>query len=252
MSLLATKSFSLAVYMQGNERADKLALVLPGRLDTKDYAHMRSHVDFLASRGYLALSFDPPGTWESPGGIGLYTMTNYIKAANELIAHFGNRPTLMVGHSRGSSIATYVGTTNPHVVAFVSIFCPLAPGAYQGAVNEEWRRQGYITEMRDLPPGGGPEVKRYKLPYAFFEDQKQYDLADGLQRCTKPKLFFLGTRDALAPPDTVRALYNIAAEPKRLHELDSDHDYRLHQHLIDEVNKELENFLDDIQRSMTA
>ena len=243
MTLIVTKSFQLAVYMKGNQSADKLALVLPGRLDTKDYAHMRSHVDFLASQGYLALSFDPPGTWESPGDITLYTMSNYIKATNELIEHFGNRPTFIMGHSRGSSIATYVATTNPHVTSFVSIMCSLAPNAYLKGAAPEWEKQGYLVEMRDLPPGGGPEEKRYELPYAFFEDSKQYDLAEGLKQCTKPKLFLLGKHDVLATPAKVRALYNIAAEPKHLYELDSDHDYRLHTHLIDEVNKIIGTFL---------
>jgi len=243
--VIKTPSFTLATYQQGNQQSGMLALVLPGRLDTKDYAHMHSHVDMLAARGYLALSFDPPGTWESPGGLELYTMTNYIKAVNELIEHFGNRPTFIMGHSRGSSIATYVATTNPHVTALVSIFCSLAPGAYRNSSSSDWEKQGYLVEMRDLPPGGGPETKRYDLPYAFFEDSKQYDLADGLKACTKPKLFILGKHDELATPDKVRALYDIAAEPKELYELDSDHDYRLHPELIEEVNKVIGRFLEE-------
>lgn len=88
MNLLQLPSFTIATYMQGNPDAEKLALVLPGKLDTKDYAHMRSHVDFLAERGYLALSFDPAGTWESPGDISLYTLNNYLKTIDELIEHF--------------------------------------------------------------------------------------------------------------------------------------------------------------------
>lgn len=244
MTFITTASYKLAVYMQGDEQAGKLALVLPGRLDTKDYAHMRSHVDLLASRGYLALSFDPPGTWESPGGLELYTMTNYIKAANELIEHFGNRPTFIMGHSRGSGIATLVAITNPHVTSFISIMSSLSPGAFRNATAPEWQKQGYLEELRDLPPGGGPKVKRYRLPYAFFEDSKKYDLAEGLQQCTKPKLFMLGMRDVLATPAKVRASYDIAAEPKELYELDSDHDYRLHPKLIDEVNTVVGKFLD--------
>lgn len=99
--LIKTESFNLAVYQKGSPDSKKLALVLPGRLDTKDYPHMRSHVDFLASKGYLALSFDPPGSWESEGDISLYLTTNYLKAVKELINHFGNKPTLLIGHSRG-------------------------------------------------------------------------------------------------------------------------------------------------------
>ena len=60
-----TQSFNLATYIKGDTQSDKFALILPGLLDTKDYLHMTSHVDFLATKGYLALSFDPAGTWES-------------------------------------------------------------------------------------------------------------------------------------------------------------------------------------------
>ena len=110
--LVKTKNFKLAVYTKGNPNSAKLALVLPGRLDTKDYVHMRSHVNYMASKGYFALSFDPPGTWESPGDITLYTMTNYLKAINELIDHFDNKPTFVMGHSRGASMAILSGLRN--------------------------------------------------------------------------------------------------------------------------------------------
>src|SRR5690606_21567041 len=131
MKLIKTPSFELAVYLQGNFNAARLALVLPGKLDTKDYAHMRSHVDFLATKGFLAVSFDPPGTWESPGDIELYTMTNYIKAVNELISYFNNRPTFVMGHSRGATIATIVGAQNKNVFAFASVMSSFAKGCFQ-------------------------------------------------------------------------------------------------------------------------
>lgn len=116
MNLVQTKSFKLAIYSKGDKNSPRLALVLPGKLDSKDYPHMHSHVDYLAKKGYFALTFDPPGTWESPGDIKLYTMTNYIKAVNELIENFGNKPTFVMGHSFGGSIALYVGTnqSNSH------------------------------------------------------------------------------------------------------------------------------------------
>ena len=91
MHVIQTDSFEIAVYSKGDINSKKFALVLPGKLDTKDYFHMKSHVDYLAHLGFFALSFDPPGTWDSPGDIRLYTMTNYLKAIHELIAYFGNR-----------------------------------------------------------------------------------------------------------------------------------------------------------------
>src|SRR3989338_7497483 len=119
--MVKTNSFTLATYQKGDPISSKLALVLPGKLDTKDYAHMRSHVDFLSNLGFLALSFDPPGTWESPGDISLYTTTNYLKAVDELIEYFGNKPTFLMGHSRGASVSMIAASRNPKIMAYAAV-----------------------------------------------------------------------------------------------------------------------------------
>src|SRR3989344_8097436 len=127
MERIRTQFFELAANIKGNKDSKKLALALPGRLDTKDYACFTSHIEYLARKGFLAVSFDPPGTWESPGGIELFTTTNYIKAVNELIEYFGNKPTFLLGHSRGAAVSILAGTANPHVKGFVAIMA-----AYDG------------------------------------------------------------------------------------------------------------------------
>ncbi len=242
MNTIQTKSFNLAVYSKGNESAEKLALVLPGRLDTKDYVHMKSLVDFLAGLGYFALSFDPPGSWESNGDINQYTMSNYLKAINELIEHYGNKPTVLVGHSRGGSMAMLAGITNPYVTHFITVFSRPGPSSMG---LEEARTKGVQVDYRDLPPGNvrTTEQKKFELPYSYFEDAAQYDMRDGLRECIKPKLFFVGLHDVDVKPGYVREAYEIAAEPKQLYELDSDHDYRLHPAIIEEVNRVIGSFL---------
>ncbi len=240
MPLLSTTTFTLATYAKGDENAEKLALVLPGRLDTKDYLHMRSHVDFLATKGYFALSFDPPGTWESPGGIGLYTMTNYLKAINELIEHFGNRPTLLMGHSRGGSIGMLVGSTNPHVTGFISVFSHASPS----------KPEGPASSLRDIP--GHPGQKRqFNLPNSFFIDSASHDIMGPLKTCTKPKLFFLGTQDIMVPPEKVQKAYDDAAEPKQLETLDSGHDYRNRPEIIEEVNRKVGEWMEKTKKHPT-
>ena len=106
MEIIKTQSFELAILSRGDKNSEKLALILPGRLDTKDYVSCVSHADYLASKGYFAITFDPPGTWESSGTTELFTTTNYIKAVNELIAHFGDKPTLLVGHRSKHCVGT--------------------------------------------------------------------------------------------------------------------------------------------------
>lgn len=243
MGIVRTKSFGLAVYEQGDKNSKKLALLLPGRLDTKDYPHMRSHVDYLAGRGYFAVSFDPPGTWESEGDISIYSMTSYAKAIDELIEHYGNRPTFLVGHSRGGSMAMIAGTRNNRVVGFASImsyysFDPKLAGMYP---DPEWEKRGYLLERRDVP--GEDKYIEYKLPYEFLQDQIKYDMSRDLRRSTKPKLFVYGVQDTTVPPEGVKEAYEIAESPKEIASIKSDHDYRRHPQLVQEVNAIVGKFL---------
>jgi pimeloyl-ACP methyl ester carboxylesterase len=236
MEKIKTPSFELAIYKKGDKNAEKLILCLPGRLDTKDYAHMRSHVDFFASKGYLAISFDPPGTWESSDDISLYTTQNYLKAVDELIELYGNRPTITLGHSRGGTMAMMAGINNKYVTHFVAVMSHYGP-------SEKPKELGDVrVSYRDLPPGTEETLERksFNLPMGYFDDPTPYT---GLELCAKPKLFFLGKHDDLVLPEEVRETYGLAAEPKQLHELDSNHDYRYHSEIIKEVEKAIEGFL---------
>jgi pimeloyl-ACP methyl ester carboxylesterase len=242
VNLLKTKSFELAIYAKGDETAPKIAIVIPGRLDTKDYAHMVSHVNYLASKGYYALSFDPPGTWESSGDISLYTTTNIILATHEIIEYFSNRPTVLVGHSRGGSTAMLVGTMNPHVTHIVAIMSHTGPTT----IGLPADKNSSSSSTRDMPPGTSrtEERRSFSLPYSYFEDQMQYDALPALRSCEKPKLFFYGTQDVLVSKENVGEAYNESAEPKQIHALNSEHDYRLRPDIIDEVNQTIGSFLD--------
>jgi len=243
MKIIKTKSFELAIICAGDENASKLAIVTPGRLDTKDYAHNVSHVKYLASKGYFALSFDPPGTWDSPGSIDLYSTTSCIRAINELIEHFGNKPTLLMGHSRGGTISMLAGPKNPHVTHMISVNS--SPG---GPTHVDRAKVGRVTvSYRDLPPGTSRTTearrKRFDLPYSYFEDGDSYNALKGLSDCAKPKLFFFGTEDTLTTPDEVKAMYGASSEPKMIYELNTEHDYRLHPEIVEEVNRAAGDFL---------
>ncbi|MCL4390222.1 MAG: alpha/beta hydrolase [Patescibacteria group bacterium] len=239
---IKTKSFELAILASGNRNARKLALLLPGRLDTKDYACFPSHADYLAEYGFYAVAFDPPGTWESSGGINLYTTTNYIKAVGELIEYFNNKPTLLMGHSRGAAVSIFA-SVNLAVVGIVPIMAnfgePTAPG-------EEAMQKGYKLSYRDLPPGTSKtkEQKEFKLPAAYWEDGKQYNAGEILKICRKPKLLIYGDKDEFTPVDVAKKLFEEAPAPKMIKEIHSTHDYRYSPEAIEEVNKELGKFLD--------
>jgi pimeloyl-ACP methyl ester carboxylesterase len=233
--MIKTKSFELAVYQKGDENAEKLALILPGKLDSKDYAGMTSHVDMLADLGFFALSFDPPGTWESPGDISLYTMTNYLKAVDELIEYFGNKPTFIMGHSRGGSMSILASSRNPHITSYIAIMPGLGEATLTSLIQN--------TSMRDLPPGGGEKVKKFVLPDSFFEDEKKYRITDAVRNDKKPKLLIAGTQDILNPVGKVKETFDLLSEPKEFATIDYGHDYRLDAGKIEEVNEIIRSFL---------
>lgn len=242
MNIVKTKSFELAVNSKGNQDSDKLAIVLPGRLDTKDYACFDSHLKYLSEKGFFAISFDPPGTWESPGGIELFTTTNYIKAVDELIEYYGNKPTFLIGHSRGGTTSILAGTSSPHVIAFAPI---MATYGEPTPPDEESIRTGVKISHRDLPPGTKKteEQKDFALPINYFKDGEKYNVVGVLEKCTKPKLILYGTRDEFTAPERVKEVFEALPEPKMIHELNTDHDYRYHPEIIEEVNKAFGDFL---------
>lgn len=243
MKIIKTKSFELAVITRGDEKSDKLAIALPGRLDTKDYACFPSHLEFLASKGFYAISFDPPGTWESPGNIELFTTTNYIKAVIELIEYFGNKKTFLMGHSRGGTVTILAGASNPNVIGFAPI---MATYGEPTPPDPESIKTGIKVSHRDLPPGTSKttEQKEFALPVEYFIDGQKYNVKEVLEKCTKPKLLLYGTRDEFTEPEEVMEVFESLPEPKMIHELDTDHDYRYYPEIINEVNKVVGDFLD--------
>jgi pimeloyl-ACP methyl ester carboxylesterase len=241
--IIKTDSFELAVYEKSSKDSDKLAIVLPGRLDTKDYPHMRSHVNFLASKGFLALSFDPPGTWESKGDISIYSTTNYLKAIQELILYYGNKPTLLLGHSRGGSMAIIGGVKIPQVYAFISI---MGKASYPKTLYKNWKVGETKISTRDTPRFYSEKTKSFKLTYDFVKDSLKYNLKKELELCDKPKLFIAGKLDELVDVSMVTKDYDISKEPKELVIINSNHDYRKNESMIEKVNELIERFIEKL------
>lgn len=242
-AMLQTKDFELATYEKGDRASPRLAIVIPGRLDTKDYAHVTTLVNLLAGKGYYALAFDPPGIWESKGGIDMYTTTNYVKAIAQTIEHFGNRPTLLAGHSRGGSAAMLVGATNSQVIGVVGILANYGPPS---APSPETMRLGFKVTYRDLPPGTSRtlEQKEFKLPMSYFTDGAQYNPLEALRKITKPKLLIYGTKDEFTSVALEKSVFESIPEPKMMEAVEAEHDYRLDLKAIERVNAVVQEFLE--------
>lgn len=240
--IISTKSFKLAIATSGNENANKLALLLPGRLDSKDYINFDSHLKYLAEKGFLAVSFDPPGTWESPGNIELYTTTNYIKAVNELIEYFGNRPTLLFGHSRGGTVTILIAEDNPGVIGVIAAMPNLGTPV---SSDEKFIKNGYKISHRDMPPGNcrTESQKEFRLPMAYFDDGKKYNPATVVKNLRKPKMILFGDKDELFDPEVVEKICEDFPDPKIIKKINSPHSYRRCPEVIEEVNELIGQFI---------
>jgi pimeloyl-ACP methyl ester carboxylesterase len=239
--LVKTKSFTLAVRTEGDKNASKVAIMLPGRLDTKDYANFVSHLEYLADKGFYAVAMDPPGTWESPGPIDLFTTTNYVKAVNELIEYFGNKPTLLLGHSRGGSIAVLAGCANPKVMGLVLI---MANYKAPTPASPEAIKAGFKLETREVPPGTSKtfDTKVFKMPLSYFEDGQKFIAGEAIKNCYEPKLMFYSQNDKYTSAEEFLEVFSSTPEPKIKYELHCDHDYRYSSEAIKEVNKVMGEF----------
>lgn len=168
-------------------------------------------------------------------------MTDYLKAINELIDLFDNKPTVLMGHSRGGSMAMLAGPSNEYVTHIIAVMSHAGPSE----VDESKITNGVKISYRDMPPNDSENRKRFDLPLNYFKDAAKHNILDGLKKYSKPKLFFYGTKDILVEPEDVKSTYQACIEPKMIHELNSEHDYRRHKEIVEEVNDVVGKFLDE-------
>lgn len=240
MHIIGTKNFKIAVNTKGNPDAKKVAILLPGRLDTKDYSNFVSHLDYLADKGFYTLAIDPPGTWDSPGKIEDYSTSNYLQAVNELIEYLGNLPTLLLGHSRGGATAM-LASNNPAVAGIAVV-----NAAYgKPSMNSEKVIDGVVHESRDLPPGNvhTKEQRIFNLSLNYFEDGAKHDPKASLMQSKKPKLIVHATHDEFVSMEQINEIYAELPEPKVFLKIDCNHDYRLYPEVIKSVEDALGVFI---------
>ena len=241
MKLVSTNNFQIAVNEYGDSGADKLCILLPGRLDTKDYANFVSHGIFLSKRGYYVIAIDPPYTWDSPGSLQDYTTSAYVQSIHELIEHFGNKKTLLLGHSRGGATAMLV-SRNAHVEAIV-----LVNAAYGSPTPPDKGKliDGCLPESRDMPPGDKrtKEQRKFMLPMTYFRDGNRHNPVGSLRKFNGAKLLVHATNDEFCRPDKVKHIFDSLREPKKYLEINCTHDYRLFPEAIEQVNQAVESMI---------
>ena len=230
-----------AVVHYPETKTDKLAVLCPGNLDSKDYQHLVKLAEVLSARGYTAVRFDPAGTWESEGKTDLYTMTQYLKDVKSVLDFMlSQKPyteILLGGHSRGGQVSLLAAARDSRITKVLAIM----PSSRR-TINEnqaiEWQKQGFRISQRDVQ--GSDVIKEYTLPYSHLVDQRSYDVETDVKNIHVPIVFITGELEKTVLPEFVMEIFNRANEPKKFINIAGiGHNYRHNLAEVEIVNKEI-------------
>lgn len=230
-----------AVIQYPEKETEKLAIICPGFLDTKDYANLSDLANKLCAQGYTSVRFDPMGTWDSDGDISEYNNTQYLKDIKNVLEYMlkdhNYTNILLGGHSRGGQISILYAARDPRITQVVAIM-PSSNRTLTSKRYDDWKKNGFSIAIREIP--NSEKVREFKVPYSHVEDRTVYDVYKDIKKIHIPIIFIAGELDALVLPKDVRELYEIANEPKKFVLIKGiDHEYRHVYVDIEKVNNEI-------------
>lgn len=214
---------------------EKLAILCPGFLNSKDYKGLTELANELARRGYTAVRFDPIGVWESDGNIADYTITQYLADIKAVIDHMLSLDNftdiLLGGHSRGGMVSILYAAKYSGISTVLGIMPSIGL-----ASCEKWNDEGLRFSKRNNPRGGD-DIK-FIVPVSYVEDLNKYDVPEQITNLKIPVILFAGELDTVVKPEDVEKLYEQANEPKSFTVIPGVvHDYRLNNNEVKIVNK---------------
>jgi pimeloyl-ACP methyl ester carboxylesterase len=217
----------------------KLALLLPGYIESPDYHHLVVIDKKLQSLGYASVRVDACNLWQT-GNCSTYTTTNYITQVNDIMNSYQNRgleEVVLIGHSLGVLVALVVGNTNNLVS---KIICLSPPNPLQQS-DSKWIN-GVRTSKKDLPQD--PTIFReFSVPISFVPDRDQYSFIDSLKNFQKPLQIIIGDQDP-----SFESIKKVATDlnlPNFVTKTGMGHDFRQSDDLCQSVASDIVTFLND-------
>ena len=222
-------------------KTDKLAILCPGYLDSKDYKHLVSLAEALSKQGYAVARFDPTGTWESKGDISDYTNSQYledIKSVLEYMLHQASyKRILLGGHSRGGQVSILYAARDLRISVVLGIMP--SSGPITGKRREEWERAGARIDQRNLPNDKDKKME-FHVPFQHVLDRDQYDVIGDVKKIKAPIILIAGELDKAVPVSDVKEIFDNANEPKKFLIIQNiGHDYRHNDKEIEIVNEKI-------------
>jgi len=218
----------------------KLALLLPGYLDSPDYLHMKIFEKRLKELGYVVERLDPCNLWKT-GDINNYSITNYIKQIKERVESYKNKKPeeiVLIGHSLGAFVSIIAGCRIAKITKIISL-CSFANRITSG---KKWEDKKFRRSKRDLPDN--PKKSRiFDVPYSFAEDGLKYSVIQEVKKIHKPLMIFIALEDTSVSPEQTERIVADANSPYVVRQEKMGHDFRHSQKECEIVMKQIEKFL---------
>jgi len=239
----SSKGNLAAVVHYPYQHTERLAILCPGHLDSKDYTHLVRLAETLSAQGYTAVRFDPTGTWESDGSLADYTIEQQLRdvrcVRDALVAEGAYTYILLGGHSRGGLISILYAAHDPSISMVVGI---MAPYALRRTVNEEkiaqWQKDGFRLSSRDVP--GQNTTRVFRVPYSSLQEVERYNALDVVGSLRIPIVLVAGENDDVVLPEDVQRMFDDAHEPKAYMLIEGvGHDYRQSDREVAVVNERI-------------
>lgn len=235
-----------AVVNYPKEKTDKLAILCPGYLDSKDYRGLSNLAEKLSGKDYVVVRFDPIGTWESEGDISEYTTTQYladIKSVLEyMLSQRDYKIILLGGHSRGGKMSILYAARDSRITSVLAIMA--SSGPIEGQGREEWEKSEVKISQRDLPDDESKKIE-FCVPFSHVLDHDQYDALADVKKIKTPIIFIAGELDEVVPAEDVKEIFDNANEPKKFIIIPNiGHDYRYNPSETEIVNNKIMEILE--------
>ena len=230
-----------AVIHRPEKPTEKLAILCPGKLDSKDYAHLTNLAEKLAERGYVVVRFDPTGTWDSDGDDSEYTTIQYLNDISSVLEHMLKESPysdiLVGGHSRGGQLSILYAARDTRVTSLLGVMPSSRP--VEGKEKEAWEKTGFKESVRELPFDES-KTRKYRLPISHMIDQNSYDAVKDVEKFRGRLILIAGELDKVTPPAEVKGIFDNANEPKKFILIKGvGHSYRHNLAEIEIVNNEI-------------
>ena len=216
----------------------KLALLLPGYLESPDYLHLKIIDNRLQKLGYTTQRIDPCNLWKT-GDVEKYTVSNYLAQIRNIIdSHKKGDPSeiVLIGHSLGASVAILAGSKYSSVTKAVC----LSPTILFDKSDSKWNKNNVRSTKKDIP-GNPQEFREFNIPISFVNDRKKYSVTQSLRDFNKPLMVLIASEDT-AKEEIENAVREVKNSYIVLME-NMGHDFRQSVEQCNLVADEIERFL---------